>query len=248
MSVAHIDAVILACDRIGMPVNLLRYIRSNYRVATQPDWLGFDDHTNVWVNEVIFNWRTVDQLEHVYDLSRQGAYGITFASSAVGTVYHEFTHAYFDLQENRPHIRRLIQDGIRYYTSAPLKGGGRVTDPERVFHEAAGEYCDKSAGAYFGAYVELLGLQRRERGDRIQQRLNLIRDGYNQNMRERMIVGYQDVAGKKWTTKVIMPRLQNFIDRQLLEGKITPHLLGQNRLRRLVSDLNIIFPGELTNI
>ena len=71
--------------------------------------------------------------------------------SSVAAAAEEFVHGYFDIMSNTTGMPELIEAGTAYYADAPLKanrfGQKTVTDPERVFQEAAGEYIGHRVGA-----------------------------------------------------------------------------------------------------
>jgi hypothetical protein len=85
-------------------------------------------------------------------------------------VYHESTHAFFDVHRKDPKVRELIDEGRRYYEHAPVRNSSQTedlsiptTDPDRVFQEAAAEYVANRIDTWWTAAQGLVRLAQRSK-------------------------------------------------------------------------------------
>ena len=78
--------------KVGMPVKMLSYVNSNYRVVNAGP--GGQNETNVWFNQIHLS----EQVHASVDVMSWD--GVGGQESGLDSVYHECTHAYFDLKES----------------------------------------------------------------------------------------------------------------------------------------------------
>jgi hypothetical protein len=145
-------------------------------------------------------------------------------AGAIDNVYHEATHAYLELKREK--FKKLIADGEKYYTDAPMKGGGTSKDPARVFQEAAASYVGRRAAAWWAAFEVLTTVlvpiaTRPERVDvgRLKSNAQTTRTEYNDQMKKRDY-GYEGDPTQVSTSKPISADMKATLDSELLEGKI----------------------------
>jgi len=155
--------------------------------------------------------------------------GPAWSTSSVASLYHESTHAYLDIYKNVASVQAFTKAGIAYYTGARLADGQTVSDPERVFQEAAASYVGERASEYFKARQTLSVAEAKFEGGDVtgaRRLVGLARSQFNEASQDKNF-GYQDVWD--WSTrgyeqdavtKPVSKELTNFLDATVLEGRI----------------------------
>jgi hypothetical protein len=158
-------------------------------------------------------------------------------ASSIGTLFHEFVHAWFEMNEDGAEVKHLIESGTKYYENAPLfpppgsSGPQVASDPERIFQEAAAHYIGFRVEEWLKTYKRLQGMLDPEaevsRGD-----LKDVIDSYNRRV-GRQDFGYEeDCWGTQFpTTKAISPELRSYLDQVVLEGKMPSNFDDDEILR-----------------
>ena len=133
-------------EAAGMPVRFLRNVLPRYRF---------------WVDSHGEQENSVIMIFDFMSLSRRTLRGASEfrTSSAVQTLYHEFTHAHIDLHEDGVGLRHLWPSAVRHYERQRTRGNRRVSDPERVAHEAAAAYTGWRAGKWHSAWLAMTELR-----------------------------------------------------------------------------------------
>ena len=224
---------IAEANRAGLPVRFLNEVgRSNYNY----DYATDQNETSIWFNTLSL---TRETLASVTSLSRfeRGA-----AASGILAIYHEATHAWFDIMEQRPDVIALTTHGRHYYAGSKRISGALVDDAERAFQEAAAEYVAHRASNYWSTLFKLSSFERMVAADPPVAKLGValanvkkVPSEYNQVMAERRMgyqmtgpfgIGVQDVLTKK-----ISPVIKSFCDRVLLENLIPDYFSAALPLR-----------------
>lgn len=227
------------CDGLGLPVRFLREVaNSSYTIAE-----GSATQVIPWINRMTF---TSQDLASAARASQGAADGLI----AVTNFYHESTHAWIDLYDDRPELRALIEHGARHYLNAPLVEGRTVDDPDRVFQEAMAEYVANRAANYWNACNRLafLGSALRSK-DKLQPRgravglaaAREVRTAYDR-LQAQGTFGYQNqgwfqAESQKPVLRPMTDRMKEFADREILERKIPYSFLAAPRLVRLWDQL-----------
>lgn len=136
----------------GMPVGYLRYVLANYDVKVG-DYKR--NETDTLFNNVKFKTATY---KHLVEL-KPNSLGV-YQSTAVGTLYHEFTHAYFDKRDSDPRVKQMFAKAVPYYRNVTLKTEGsrksyKSTNEREIAGEAAANYIDSRTAAYWNAFQTL---------------------------------------------------------------------------------------------
>jgi hypothetical protein len=169
------------------------------------------------------------------------------AAEGLDTVYHEATHAYFDLRQdaNDRAFLALLASARRYYADAPFavlgqnrRVGSATTDEQirRAVSEAAGEYVGNQVFRFWSArsLLEILRSPLLPNGDRrpSQQAIEQVRrirtdyeDRWSSSGGTGQQFGYTMTdetfsPSPRRLLKPIMPRLAYFLDNHLLEGRM----------------------------
>jgi hypothetical protein len=153
-------------------------------------------------------------------LTGQGIFG---ASTAIGTLYHEATHAYFDAHKDDPTVRELVERGTTYYTGAPLTNGKKASDPSRIFQEAAASYVGERIASWLNTYTMLKGLS--ERGNLTHAAVERVAKNYDRQMSDMSSesFGYEsshNLGPQVSVDKTLPDETKQFLDDTVLEGKI----------------------------
>lgn len=247
---AKISQLITFGGRIGMPVRFLRYVLQNYDFVVEDD---DRDETNILLNEVQLMTGTADGL--------RGIERFEPASDTIDTIYHESTHAYFDLRgeaSDEP-IAGLLSRAARHYRGADLSPPEQtpdlpVTDVApgdipRLVDEAAGEYVGHRARIWWHARqllnIASLPLLRNGQPNTEENALRAVRwarGSYNRGTAQR-VFGYTEVGliwrDARWTRRQIMPGLKRYLDRQLLEDKIPDNFHSVEAFRTVLQELSV---------
>jgi hypothetical protein len=217
-------AFIADARRSDLPVKFLQEVASsNYSFV--PGWTS-----------LVFPTINVMML-HSSDLPPSGypSFESLGVVAGVGTVYHESTHAWIDINSGRPQVAALIASGIQHYESAPLEQGRTADEPDRIFQEAIASYVGHRAASYLHTCIVLKQVDSKlKRGVRMEERslkrfLQIARqasDEYDRNMSERLF-GYQNQGwvwekgdSQKETLRGMTNAMKRFADELLLENMI----------------------------
>lgn len=213
-------------QQYGLPVRFLAYVNTNYNIFSFAGWEETWPTLNtMWLSEQSLNYVQLLSFEQPQDEAR-----------GIEPIYHECTHAYFDLKSEDPKVRTVLTAGQQYYRSAPLKGGGVSHDETRLVQEAAAEYVGHRVSRYWLAAERLFLLNKLAVPKNskllpgIKERADKVPSNYNRAMAERTF-GYEyRGSGKRrqqvQTRRVILPDLRRFCDGALLERTI-PDKFGQ---------------------
>jgi hypothetical protein len=220
----------------GMPVRFLREIQPMEILLRRCEDHDDDCEVSYVIEEDQAIYLNQDTLESLSSFSNTGAYGATrsvYAYASVGTLYHEATHAYLHgVTSIRPQqkFQDFVAGLLHHYEGTP--------DPERIHKEAPAEYVGQRVYAWFDAYQKL-ALWIAE--DKLTpQRLDVIRRNYNRVMADRVVGYYEDSSGRQIPTdREISPRLQAFLDDELLENRLYNEFNDDPCFQEMIADARI---------
>jgi hypothetical protein len=204
--------------KYGMPVKFLRTVLANYHIKIINSG---DDNVQPTLDTMSLSRDTMDTVENFSPLLPFGE------SAGIQTIFHESTHAYFDLESKDPNTAKIIETGQQHYKDAPLKMGKVADDPNRVFQEAAASYVGHRVVSWWQIF-EMLSMAASGEipSDAIAEWVEDAKKQYNEKM-SRQIFGYQETGGffgfgtsQTETTRALPDSLRIFLDTRLLEGKI----------------------------
>jgi hypothetical protein len=141
-------------------------------------------------------------------------------TNAVGTLYHEATHAYMMLHQTKEPLKSVQSSAQEYYKDALLVGGGVVDEPLRALREAAGEYVeDRLAGCFNALHTIAVQVRAGTRSGKpfTVEKLAAIRKEYNHTMQKSLFGGSW---GDKQVASPLPASLKKYLDTEILEGKI----------------------------
>jgi hypothetical protein len=207
-------------DYFGLPVNMLKAVGKGYSFGVA--WFGSTSDTDTWLNKI--NLSSADVYDALVKMKYGPPRGVT---SALGSAYHEGSHAYLDLKDGEPAFKKFIDDGKAHYKDAPLEDGTTSKDPERLLTEAVAEYVSDRAVAWWLAFDSLASLiAEREAGKGTQaarlKDANKARNKYNAVTKKTdYVYGYDKSSGKQSeTTRPMTAAIRAFLDKEFLEDKI----------------------------
>jgi hypothetical protein len=183
---------------------------------------------------------------YLHDAAKIDPFQQAQESSAIGQIFHESTHAYFDLKRNDPQVGEIIQKGVAYYKDAPMQDGSTAAHPDRVFTEAAASYVGDRAGAWWDAFESLSTAFLAVARDRWTSFVAFQNRNYTAETRNRQF-GYEErvlSGGKIFTTRPISDELREFCNHQLLEDKMPDEF---DRVPGFQQLLRSMTAGDFTN-
>lgn len=214
---------IQAAGNVGMPVRMLKRVREEYTVRFLPG--GGTNYVEWFWNNLILYENTVKGLRRV---GKKPA-----SSTSVLNLYHEAAHAVIDIDDIDD--TSMFDSARIEFARAKLTNGKRVSDADRVTHEAVGCYVGHRAAMAWAVWEKLAIwndiLDSVEAGTVTvahgQNSLNVISEGagisgwYDLKMQEQ-VFGYQEVGSKQiFVANYPMPSgLRAYCDGILLENKI----------------------------
>jgi hypothetical protein len=225
-----IDRFIRDAEPLGLPVRLVREIRHrDYRIVGGAAW----PRTIPLLDTLVLK---DDQLRALAtsDLLKIDA-------GSVGALYHEATHAWFDLNADNTHVRALAELSRIHYSGSPLEIGdkhvGFADDPKRIVQEAAAAYVTHRITAWLVArkQLEVLARDPEVRPEVIKDELAKVRSTYDERM-SRRVFGYEDEGDQASTTKEIRDDLRLFLEEHLMEGRIRDRFEDDPQLRALAAE------------
>ena len=201
-------AFIANAEFYGMPVAFLRAVGKDYAILSTTSIA----HVTPMLNAMYLNPATYASLIRLDADEPPGVNGLQQA-------YHESAHAYMDLKEDESKFKTFIADGIKYYKEAPLTGGSKSKDPDRLFKEAVGCYVGERAAAWWRtlntlSYFDSFPLPTDPAIRDGYKRITLKQMGsYNTAMAER-VYGYEDKSRfdseQIYTTKPVSDAMKKF--------------------------------------
>jgi hypothetical protein len=208
----------------GMPVNFLRTVGGNY-------YLLFNDSVNQVNRRLDILWLRRDNIKTLPStISPEPPFG---ESTVISTIYHEATHAFFDIMNDRPVVKDLVGRASGYYLGAPFKNAPnlKLEKPEIVVQEGAAMYVEQRAATWWKTF-EALTLLRQDALTNAAVMTNFhtklipIRQDYDRELAQ-LSFGYEprSISGSKgiqqlYVNKPIFPELKRYLDQVLLESKI----------------------------
>lgn len=205
---------IIKAVQYGMPVKFLGIVLGSTTIDEGSENLY--KHSSVFANVLELTKSTLQTIQTLSPLTPIGT------NQAVDAAYHEATHAYLKQGSKNKGVAAMVKKGTSYYKNAPLKGGTKADDAERVFHEAAGEYVGHRVFTWWSAFAILSKCAAgKKKPDLIPKYINFARKKYNAEMKKK-VFGYQEKGGKELHTKKKMfKEMKKFLDKELLENKIS---------------------------
>jgi hypothetical protein len=233
----HINAL----ERVGLPVRFLYYVLQRYDFSVGSS----DDQITPLLNLMELRQSTMDDLREIDPWGT--VWGTVPGSGGIDSLYHESTHAYFDLKsdEGDQFELNLLREARLYYQRAPMSDGSQSDDPERLAQEAPAEYVGQCAYAYWSTNCSLARYTVREfsgvTAESMESTLRRIQSHYEAKMGEAQHGCY--ATGSLWwereicTTKPIFPPLKRYCDSILLENKLSATFSGNTRLSALLAQV-----------
>jgi len=133
------------------------------------------------------------------------------------TIYHEFTHAWFDLRELSPpdsEVQTLWASGVLAYLSASGVSGTDFSDqPGKAFSEAAAYYVGDRISRWLTALDEVNFLWSLKPSDGDSATLQAIQDSYDKPPDTYGIVNHEAIASPQ-----LPPALRDAINEKVLDG------------------------------
>jgi hypothetical protein len=191
-----------------------------------------------WFNRLVLTEETLSALR---------TDDVRMALGELGTLYHEATHAWLDLEE-RGYVTalRLLSKG--HYAGSPLEVNrtqiGVADDPNRIFQEAAGSYVEHRVVTWLRTlrFLEVLARDPEVNTAHIGPSLEKVRAEYDAEM-SRRVFGYEDEGGflgfgseQAYTTRPIRNDLRAYLDTAVLEGRIPDRFEQDPRLHALAAE------------
>ena len=190
---------------------------------------------------------------NLMNLSKETLSGLTNLTSPTGsffnvtsmqTLFHESTHAYLDQlnKSNNEEYHKIHDEAVEYYKSGILKDNTKVTDPERVFQEAAATYVASRTDNYLNTYNEiklqnLLFKKGKIDFETYQRKVDVIGKRYDAELSD-LTQGYQEKGvfnNEQVEVKTPMPQtLKTFLDTHILGPALTNRFENNQRLQSLV--------------
>lgn len=241
---------VLDAEQYGLPTRFLQYLLSaNYNFKLTHAKGRSDNQVNLDSNQLVLTSIVMDNVKSLNPRA------IGPESESIDTIYHESTHAFMDLvsEHGDSKWRTISKNGEVYYSRAPLKDGMKALSAERLFNEAAAMYVGWRASHWWERYESLTYMALKiDKGETPYQEIPKILDFqrtlYNKHMAER-IFGYVEqpalakgeIFGSSQieTTKKISDELKNFLDQELLEGKIPDDFDQVPGFRKLIIGLGM---------
>jgi hypothetical protein len=243
-----VDHVVNQLQTLGLPVQMLRDVRrSGYEISGGAS----EDHVSPWFNKLSLRDETWEQLR-TFDLGSD-----IFVIGSVGTLYHEATHAWMDLNSRRADVTALRELSRIYYSDSPLvdfrdKQVGYADDPNRIFEEAAAAYVDHRMEVWLRTFkvLEILARDPEVRTEFIADQLAKIQADYDSQMADH-VFGYEMEGGilgfggmQAATTLPIRDDLRQFLNIELLERRIVDNFEDDEVFRTLRSEAARRIPVE----
>jgi hypothetical protein len=219
-----LDEFLKKAESYGLPVRFIREVERSYTVVSSES--ETDDFVRTALNHMYLSTNTQRSIRDISPALPIGE------GTAIQTVYHEATHAYFDLKSDDPTFQTISKRVSEHYQEAPLTSGDAADDPIRIGQEAAACYVGHRAAGYWSTLemLTMLDVKTIQENSASHQYLRNVPGDYNRHMAERTF-GYQN-TGWLWrrqqtsTTRPIPNFMKDFCDRALLESKI-PDGFGQ---------------------
>lgn len=225
---------IIDAEKYGLPVSFMKRVGREYRISYGSDAVFY------YLNSMFLEEET---LNRVRKMSPDKPYG---EGTGIYLIYEESTHAYLDLVSDEPKYKQFIARGKTYYQGAPIKGGRKTTDPDRVFNEAAASYVGSRVATWWSAF-EMLSLyiskasSNPTKAESIKKKLPEVRDDYNRRMAD-VVFGYSEEGGflgigskQMETTRPMNTDMKAFLDHEILEDKIPDRFEQVNGFQQMLS-------------
>jgi len=223
--------------KAGLPVAFLDYVLRDwsYNLSTTSG----DSKTDVNLNIIRINANKLKAIQTEKAIVNFGR-----ESKAIDDLYHEFTHAYVDIVEPED-----LEIAEKYYTGKYLKGGGRVTDAWGVAREAATGYVGHRAEVWANTFRQLNWVEKETRSEKnrsdpkamdiLMDTARKARADYNSEMQER-VFGYEVQDGEQIRATAPIPSfLKDYLDKNILEGKIPDNFDKAEPLRRQLDNITL---------
>lgn len=170
------------------------------------------------------------------------------------TAYHESTHAFIDLMEEKAPLKPIVASARDYYSRATRSDGHKVQDPYRALQESAATYVGHRAANYWWMHEHLLLLEEfTKEGTVIDpdidfSSLTKIGQVYNRQMDDNLF-GYEPYSSWRGGAQIeldvaIHPALKTYCDDVILEGKVKDTFLDYftagttHRVRKIADRVN----------
>jgi hypothetical protein len=225
----------------NLPVGMLNEVsRSSYSFQS-----GGENEISTWFNTLYFRNDTLAKVDSLSSSPKPGA------EAGVQSIYHEATHAWFDIMSMRADAAGVVTRGKTYYLGSLRRSGQKVDDEERAVQEAAAEYVAHRASSYFAAYSGLSYYEKlldHRPPNGASQALSIVKrvpSEYDLQMADRRM-GYQMMSlfssDQDPLTKPISADLRAFCDRVLLERRIPDSFNLALPLKKMYDALARKFP------
>jgi hypothetical protein len=134
------DSFLVGAQSIGLPVSFLRRLHDRGWTCKIDPGRDTSFTPSNWLQNKIYGEKTIH-------LAKSQCFPDTGAAprntaSCLGTLYHEFTHAY--LIEFEDGLQTLLSTAKLHYLGVNLKDGSEASDTMHVPHESAASYVGDS--------------------------------------------------------------------------------------------------------
>lgn len=249
----NITNFIVTAEREGFPVQLLRFVWSNFKTE-----VGSSNKTSRALETLYLTDQVVVRLQ-------MAALGIRWErgnrpgefkketnvpeTTEVGSLYHEATHAYLILRTarslppaERKHFVALLDRAEEYYKGVRVRHSNEdyvADDPWYISNEAAAEYVANRARCMWYALDELHDILRKDLGkeqpdlDAVRRRVENARLGYDKLISEK-VFGYEKDGGDEY--RVLNKEIPKFLSSEcdlMLENKIPSNFMAAPKLAHL---------------
>jgi hypothetical protein len=218
----------------GVPTSFLFPVADSYQLNV----LSNDDADLDNVSDLEVSGRPLHRRfnlhRFVLDAMKNAELGKNLDWNPIGTVFHEATHAYMKLHQLEEPLKSIQAEGTQYYQRSAAKGGEVIDDGLHAFRETAAEYAEHRVSGCLSS-MDLIYRDLRL-GKLTAEALNKIRIFYNRTMKESVAGGSYEDKGifksvTKTATKPIPPSSKQYVDKEILEGKI-PDSFDDSKLFR----------------
>jgi hypothetical protein len=165
----------------------------------------------------------------------------------IASIYHESTHAFFDIEGDDETVKPVMAHGETYFTGAPLSAGGVTKDPNRTFQEVAAEYVENRV---WGWWTSLEKIKFNMQRGTLDKQLEKIRTFYNGEMSKSLLgeAHWKQNGEDVLNARPISKELKAFLDHTILEDRIPDRFDSVQLFTNLIKSVEpnqIVLSGDV---